>query len=84
MRVTISFTVDDICLKMAIANLMWFGSLRMNKENIIETIKNEVYNKGYSVINFPEMWGDDLINFYEDNQTQIDVYFERYKSILNK
>lgn len=83
MRVIITFSIDSECLRLAIANLMWFGSLKMNKRNIIETIKNEIYNKGYSVINFPEMWGDDLIDFCEDNKTQIDVYFERYKSITN-
>lgn len=83
MKVTISFEIDEISLRMAITSLVWFGSLRMNKKNIIETIRNEVYNKGISIINFPEMWGDDLVSFYEDNKTQIDVYFDRYKSLIN-
>lgn len=82
MRVTIDFKIDEITLKYAITSLVMFGSLKMNKRNIIDTIKNQVYQNGKSIINSPEYWGEDLIQLYNNTRIEIDRYFERYKHLI--
>ncbi len=60
-RVSIRFSVDLATLDACIRYMLKFcPELKITKRNIINTIKKEVYSKGHSIVDFPELWGDDV------------------------
>lgn len=65
LSVTIRFTVDKETIEAAIRQLL-LQKEKVSKTNIIQVIKEEVYTKGKSIIDFPELWGDDSITVDDD------------------
>lgn len=70
-KVTINFEIDDEIIEVAILHCQFF-KIKPTKKNIISVIKDQVYQKGISVIHFTEHWGDDLFaQDYPDNMEKI-------------
>lgn len=84
MRVTINFKLDELTLRYAISSLLLFGSLKINKANIIYAIKSEVESKGTSLLDFTENWGEDILDYYSDNMKEIDLFVERYRNLIEQ
>jgi hypothetical protein len=79
MRVVIEFNINEYLIKLAIASLLMYKD-RITKKAILEKIKDEVYNKGRSCVDFDENWGDDLLDFQSENDEKINkVYDKLYK-----
>ena len=68
MNVTIRFFIDEETLTMAVRHCLYFR-IEPSFPNVKKAIRNAVLNKGKSIIDFPESWGDDLMNV---NQVEVD------------
>lgn len=61
MNVTIRFFIDEETLTMAVRHCLHF-QIEPSFPNVKKAIKNAVLNNGKSIIDFPESWGDDLMD----------------------
>lgn len=68
MNVTIRFFIDEDTLIMAVRHCLHF-QIEPSFPNVKKAIRNAVLNNGKSIIDFPESWGDDLMNV---NQSEVD------------
>ena len=60
MTVTIRFFIDDDTLTMAVRHCLFFklGPTR----HVMKAIRDTVRNNGRSILDFPEAWGEDLMD----------------------
>jgi hypothetical protein len=77
MIVKINFTIDREILYYTIMYML-LNRKTITKKAIIECIKENVQNKGESLINFPEYWGID------DNAFQKDIDINIIENLSNK
>ena len=68
MNVTIRFFIDEETLTMAVRHCLHF-QIEPSFPNVMIVIRNAVLNNGKSIIDFPESWGDDLMDV---NQVEVD------------
>lgn len=68
MNVTIRFFIDDETLAMAVRHCLYF-QIEPSFPNVKKAIRNAVLNNGKSIIDFPESWGEDIM---EVNQVEVD------------
>ena len=68
MNVTIRFFIDDETLAMAVRHCLYF-QIEPSFPNVKKAIRNAVLNNGKSIIEFPESWGEDIM---EVNQVEVD------------
>lgn len=61
MNVTIRFFIDEETLTMAVRHCLHF-KIEPSFPNVKKAIRNAVLNNGKSIIDFPESWGDDLMD----------------------
>lgn len=61
MNVTIRFFIDEETLTMAVRHCLYF-QIEPSFPNVKKVIRNAVLNNGKSIIDFPEAWGDDLMD----------------------
>ena len=61
MNVTIRFFIDEETLTMAVRHCLHF-QIEPSFPNVKKAIRNAVLNNGKSIIDFPEAWGDDLLD----------------------
>lgn len=61
MNVTIRFFIDEETLTMAVRHCLHF-QIEPSFPNVKKAIRNAVLNNGKSIIDFPEAWGDDLMD----------------------
>lgn len=61
MNVTIRFFIDEETLTMAVRHCLHFH-IEPSFPNVKKAIRNAVLNNGKSIIDFPESWGDDLMD----------------------
>lgn len=73
--VTIRFKIEEETLKKAIRHCLFY-KLEPTKENIKVTIKAHVIQMGRSIIDFPEIWGDDLLVIEEE---EVNKYYSSLK-----
>ena len=76
MNVTIRFFIDEETLTMAVRHCLHF-QIEPSFPNVKKTIRNAVLNNGKSIIDFPESWGDDLMDV---DQVEVDKVFKLLKS----
>lgn len=76
MNVTIRFFIDEEALTMAVRHCLHF-QIEPSFPNVKKTIRNAVLNNGKSIIDFPESWGDDLMDV---DQVEVDKVFKLLKS----
>ena len=81
MKVTINFKIDRETLEMAIRHCLYYKT-KISKKNLVETIKNEVYQKGIGVVNFSEFWGDDLLELDVDDEI-IETMIKKYEDLID-
>lgn len=75
MNVTIRFFIDEEMLTMAVRHCLYF-QIEPSFPNVKKTIRNAVLNNGKSMIDFPESWGEDIM---EVNQVEVDKALIRLK-----
>jgi len=80
MKVVITFKVDEETLEMAIRNALYYR-IKVNKTNLLQIIKDEVHGKGHSVIDFPEHWGDDLMDIDDE---EVEMLVNKYRNLIGK
>lgn len=68
MNVNIRFFIDEETLIMAVRHCLYFR-IEPSFPNVKKAIRNAVLNNGRSIIDFPESWGDDLMDV---NQVEVD------------
>ena len=68
MNVTIRFFIDEETLTMAVRHCLHF-KIEPSFQNVKKAIRNAVLNNGKSIIDFPESWGDDLMDV---NSVEVD------------
>jgi hypothetical protein len=61
MTVTIRFFIDDETLTMAVRHCLFF-KLEPTRQNVMKAIRGAVLNNGRSILDFPEAWGEDLMD----------------------
>lgn len=61
MTVTIRFFIDDATLTMAVRHCLFF-KLEPTRQNVMKAIRGAVLNNGRSILDFPEAWGEDLMD----------------------
>ena len=61
MTVTIRFFIDDDTLTMAVRHCLFF-KLEPTRQNVMKAIRDAVLNNGRSILDFPEAWGEDLMD----------------------
>ena len=61
MNVTIRFFIDEETLTMAVRHCLHF-QIEPSFPNVKKVIRNAVLNNGKSILDFPEAWGDDLMD----------------------
>mgnify|MGYP006955345033 FL=1 len=61
MNVTIRFFIDEETLTMAVRHCLHF-QIEPSFPNVKKVIRNAVLNNGKSILDFPETWGDDLMD----------------------
>ena len=61
MTVTIRFFIDDDTLTMAVRHCLFF-KLGPTRQNVMKAIRDTVRNNGRSILDFPEAWGEDLMD----------------------
>ena len=77
-NVNIKFRIDEATLECAIKSLLLAGE-KPTKNKIVRLIKDSVYNRGISMIYFPEFWGDDVNDFDDDN---LIFFIEKYRNLI--
>lgn len=75
MNVTIRFFIDEETLKMAVRHCLHF-KIEPSFPNVKKAIRNAVLNNGKSIIDFPESWGDDLMDV---NSVEVDKVLKLLK-----
>lgn len=75
MNVTIRFFIDEETLTMAVRHCLYF-QIEPSFPNVKKAIRNAVLNNGKSMIDFPESWGEDIM---EVNQVEVDKALIRLK-----
>lgn len=60
MNVTIRFFIDEETLSMAVRHCLHF-QIEPSFPNVKKAIRDAVLNNGKAIIDFPELWGDDLV-----------------------
>lgn len=75
MNVTIRFFIDEETLTMAVRHCLHFH-IEPSFPNVKKAIRNAVLNNGKSIIDFPESWGEDIM---EVNQVEVDKALIRLK-----
>lgn len=75
MNVTIRFFIEEETLTMAVRHCLYF-LIEPSFPNVKKAIKNAVLYNGKSIIDFPESWGDDLMNV---NQVEVDKALKSLK-----
>jgi hypothetical protein len=75
MNVTIRFFIDEETLTMAVRHCLHF-QIEPSFPNVKKVIRNAVLNNGKSIIDFPESWGDDLMDV---NQVEVDKALQLLK-----
>lgn len=78
MNVTIRFFIDEETLAMAVRHCLYF-KMEPTFPNVKKAIRNAVLNNGKSVIDFPESWGDDLM---EVNEVEVDKALRSLKPVF--
>lgn len=68
MNVTIRFFIDEETLTMAVRHCLFF-KVEPTFPNVKKAIRLAVMNNGKSIIDFPESWGDDLMDV---EKTEVD------------
>ena len=68
MNVTIRFFIDEETLTMAVRHCLYFH-IEPTFPNVKKAIRYAVLNNGKSIIDFPESWGDDLMDV---SQVEVD------------
>lgn len=68
MNVSIRFFIDEETLTMAVRHCLFF-KVEPTFPNVKKAIRLAVMNNGKSIIDFPESWGDDLIDV---EKTEVD------------
>lgn len=76
MNVTIRFFIDEETLTWAVRHCLHF-QIEPSFPNVKKVIRNAVLNNGKSIIDFPEYWGDDLLDV---NQADVEKALELLKS----
>lgn len=75
MNVTIHFFIDEETLTMAVRHCKSF-QIEPSFPNVKKAIRNAVLNNGRSILDFPESWGDDLMDV---NQVDVDKALKMLK-----
>ncbi len=75
MNVTIRFFIDEETLTMAVRHCLHF-KIEPSFPNVKKAIRNAVLNNGKSIIDFPESWGDDLMDV---NSVEVDKVLKLLK-----
>ena len=78
MNVTIRFFIDEETLTMAVRHCLHFQR-EPSFPNGKKAIRNAVLNNGKSIIDFPESWGDDLMDV---NQVEVDKVLKFLMPVL--
>lgn len=78
MNVTIRFFIDEETLTMAVRHCLHF-QIEPSFPNVKKAIRNAVLNNGKSIIDFPESWGDDLMDV---NQVVVDKVLKFLMPVL--
>jgi len=80
MKVHIDFKIDKETLECAILDLLCLN-IKISKTNIIKRIKEQVYEKGMSIIDLPDWGRSELLNDIDD---YIEMYVKKYNSLIGK
>lgn len=75
-RVNFSFDVDEEMLRECIKSHLHYNR-EITEKSLLHSIKNEAKQKGLSLVQFPEFWGD-YNNLIDEDET--DVYFEKFRA----
>ena len=75
MNVTIRFFIDEETLTMAVHHCLYF-QIEPSFPNVKKAIRNAILNNGRSIIDFPESWGDDLMDV---NQKEVEKVLQLLK-----
>lgn len=75
MNVTIRFFIDEETLTMAVHHCLYF-QIEPSFPNVKKAIRNAILNNGKSIIDFPESWGDDLMDV---NQKEVEKVLQLLK-----
>ena len=78
MNVTIRFFIDEETLTMAVRHGLHV-QIEPSFPNVKKAIRNAVLNNGKSIIDFPESWGDDLMDV---NQVEVDKVLKFLMPVL--
>lgn len=78
MNVTIRFFIDEEVLAMAVRHCKHF-QIEPSFPNVKKAIRNAVLNNGKSIIDFPESWGEDIM---EVNQVEVDKALIKLKPVF--
>lgn len=70
MNVTIRFFIDEETLTMAVRHCLHF-QIEPSFPNVKKAIRNAVLNNGKSIIDFPESWGDDLMDVENEKVNEV-------------
>ena len=70
MNVTIRFFIDEDTLKMAVRHCLHF-QIEPSFPNVKKAIRNALLNNGRSIIDFPESWGDDLMDVENEKVNEV-------------
>lgn len=70
MNVTIRFFIDEETLTMAVCHCLHF-QIEPSFPNVKKAIRNAVLNNGRSIIDFPESWGDDLMDIENEKVNEV-------------
>jgi hypothetical protein len=71
--------IDKATVKMAIASILLFGSLRVTRNNILYVIKEEVLSRGTQVLDFPENWGEDILDYEYEHEKEVNYWYDRFE-----
>ena len=70
MNVTIRFFIDEETLTWAVRHCLHF-QIEPSFPNVKKAIRNAVLNNGKSIIDFPEAWGDDLMDIENEKVNEV-------------
>lgn len=76
MNVTIRFFIDEETLTMAVRHCLHF-QIEPSFPNVKKAIRSAVLNNGKSLLDFPELWGEDLMQV---NDGEVEKVFQTLKS----
>jgi hypothetical protein len=80
----IEVDINRNTVELAIANLLYCGYLKHTNANIWFEIKDAITSKGTQIIDFPENWGEDILDFRDENQEEIDKIYTKFVKSLNQ